>query len=205
MLGRQQCISRRVPLFVAGLLVWSGCFFLIARLGSWAPLALLGPLLASSGLWFLPGARQLVRPNARLLALGLAGAVVMTAGTYGLFALLVPLVPELRTLTVSLYFTLRTPWFSPVERALLIPLVAASEEIVFRGVALQDRGWRGVALNALIVGIAHLSSGNWLLALVAFICGAVWGGLRVFTRSCVPSIVTHVLWDTAILVVHPLV
>ncbi|HEX4386765.1 MAG TPA: CPBP family intramembrane glutamic endopeptidase [Myxococcales bacterium] len=194
-----------MPLFFAGLLVWSGCFLLISRLGTWAPLALVGPLLAAVALWRLPGARQLVRPNARLLALGLAGALVMTAGTYGLFALLVPKFPQLRNLTVSLYYTLRTPWFSPLERALLIPLVAASEEIVFRGVALRDRSWRGVALNSLIVGAAHLSSGNWLLALVAFICGAVWGGMRVWLRSCIPSIVTHVLWDAAILVFHPLV
>ena len=193
-----------MPLFIAGLLVWSGCFLLITRLGTWAPLALLGPLLASFALWRLPDARKLVRPNVRLVALGLAGALVMTAGTYGLFFLLVPRVPELRSLTISLYYTLRTPWFSPVERALLIPLVAASEEIVFRGVAIRG-GARAVLLNALIVGIAHLSSGNWLLALVAFICGAVWGGMRAATRSCIPSIVTHVLWDSAILVIYPLV
>ena len=204
MLGRDQCIVLAVPLFIAGLLVWSGCFLFITRLGTWAPLAILGPLLAGAALWRSPAARALVRPDVRLLALGLAGAAVMTAGTYGLFALLVPLCPGLHSLTASLYFTLRTPWFSPAERALLIPLVAASEEIVFRGIALRS-GARAVALNALIVGIAHLSSGNWLLALVAFICGAAWGGLRVATRSCVPSIVTHVLWDTAILVVYPLV
>jgi membrane protease YdiL (CAAX protease family) len=203
-LERDQCINKTVPLFIAGLLVWSGCFLLISRLGTWAPLALLGPLLATIALWLLPAARALVRPDGRLVALGLAGAAVMTLGTYGLFALLTPRFPELHSLTVSLYYTLRTPWFSPAERALLIPLVAVSEEIVFRGVAIRG-GARAVLLNSLIVGVAHLSSGNWLLALVAFICGAVWGGMRVATKSCVPSIVTHVLWDTAILVVHPLV
>jgi membrane protease YdiL (CAAX protease family) len=193
-----------VPLFVAGLFVWSGCFLFITRLGTWAPLALLGPLLASYGLWRWPDARALVRPDVRLVGLGLAGAAAMVAGTYGLFFLLTPRIPELRSLTISLYYTLRTPWFSPAERALLIPLVAASEEIVFRGVALRG-GARAVFLNSLIVGIAHLSSGNWLLALLAFICGLVWGGLRVVTRSCVPSIVTHVLWDTAILLIRPLI
>jgi membrane protease YdiL (CAAX protease family) len=207
-LGREGCISTSVPsqlLFAAGLVVWAGCFLLISRLGTWAPLALLGPLLAGVGLAGFSKARALIRPDVRLLAIGLGCGLLMTAGTYALFALLVPVVPAVHTLTAGLYYTLRTPWFTPAERALVIPLVAASEEVVFRGIALPENGRWAVVVKALIVGVAHLSSGNWPLALAAFLCGVVWGGLRVATRSCIPSIATHVIWDTAILVVHPLV
>ena len=199
---------RLPPSFLAALAVWGGCFVLISRTGSWAPLAVLGPLLAAAVLFGDPHARALLRPSLRLLAVGLAGAAVMTAGTYALFGIFARLAPDLRLLTIGLYHELRAPSFTAAERAALIPLVAAAEEVVFRGIALPDGGRgavRAVALNALLVGVAHLSSGNWLLALVAALCGAAWGGMRVATRSCVPSIVTHVLWDLAILVVRPLI
>ena len=197
------------PSFLAALGVWGGCFVLISRTGSWAPLAVLGPLLAAAVLYADPRARGLLRPSVRLVAYGFAGAAVMTALTYVLFAVFARTVPDLRLLTIGLYNELRAPSFTPAERAALIPLVAAAEEVVFRGIALPDGGGQGavraVAVNALLVGVAHLSSGNWLLALVAALCGAAWGGLRVVTRSCVPSIVTHVVWDLAILVVQPLI
>jgi len=194
--------------FFAGLAVWGGCFVLISRTGSWAPLAVLGPLLAAVVLFSDPQARGLLRPSVRLVAFGLVGAAVMTVSTYALFGVFARMVPDLRFLTIGLYNELRAPSFTPAERAALIPLVAAAEEVVFRGIALPDGGKgaaRAVALNALLVGVTHLSSGNWLLALVAALCGAAWGTLRVVTRSCVPSIVTHVSWDLAILVVQPLI
>ena len=199
---------RLPPSFFAALAIWGGCFVLISKTGSWAPLAVLGPLLAAFVLFTEPQARELLRPSVRLLALGLAGAVVMTASTYALFGVFARLAPDLRLLTIGLYNELRAPSFTPAERAALVPLVAAAEEVVFRGLALPDGGKgaaRAVAVNALLVGATHLSSGNWLLALVAAICGSVWGTLRVVTRSCVPSIVTHVAWDLAILVVQPLI
>ena len=181
---------------------------LISRTGSWAPLAVLGPLLAAVVLVADPHARGLLRPSVRLVAYGLAGAAVMTASTYLLFGVFAQLLPDLRLLTIGLYNELRAPSFTPAERAALIPLVAAAEEVVFRGIALPDGGKdapRAVAVTSLLVGVVHLSSGNWLLALVAALCGAAWGALRVVTRSCVPSIVTHVVWDLAILVVQPLI
>ena len=196
------------PSFLAALAVWGGCFVLISRTGSWAPLAVLGPLLAAFVLVRSPQARALLRPSMSLLAIGVAGGAVMIAGTYALFAVLVRLAPDLRLLTIGLYNELRAPSFTPAERAALVPLVAAAEEVVFRGIALPDGGKnaaRAVAVNALLVGAAHLSSGNWLLALVAALCGAAWGAMRVATRSCVPGIVTHVAWDLAILVVQPLI
>ena len=199
---------RLPPSFLAALAIWGGCFVLISKTGSWAPLAVLGPLLAAFVLFTEPQAREFLRPSVRLLALGLAGAVVMTASTYALFGVFARLAPDLRLLTIGLYNELRAPSFTPAERAALVPLVAAAEEVVFRGLALPDGGKgaaRAVAVNALLVGATHLSSGNWLLALVAAICGSVWGTLRVVTRSCVPSIVTHVAWDLAILVVQPLI
>lgn len=196
------------PSFVAALFAWAGSFLFISRLGTWAPLAILGPLLAIVVLVREPAARALLRPRTSLLLLGLLGGAVMTGATYLLFELFARLAPDLRLLTLGLYNVLRAPSFTPLERGALIPLLAISEEIVFRSTALPDSGKgaaRAVALNALIVGAAHLSSGSLLLALVAALCGAVWGGMRVATRSCVPGVITHVAWDLAILVFRPLV
>ena len=196
------------PLFILALAIWAGAFVVLSRWGTWAPLGVLGPLAAALVLATDRQARALLVPTPRLLLFGLAGAVIMVGGTYLSYALLARVAPELPLLTAALYRDLRAANFTSAERAALIPLVAAAEEIVFRGVALPDGGKRApmaVALNALIVGAAHLASGSWLLALVATLAGALWGAMRTATRSCVPSVITHVLWDLTILVFRPLI
>jgi len=188
-----------------------GAFVLITKLGTWAPLAVAGPLLAAFVLVREPNSRSLLRPTMRLFLLGLGGALLMTTATYLLFAFFSRQLPDLRLLTIGLYNELRAPGFTPLERGMLIPVVAAAEEVLFRGLALPDgeagfsRSARAVVINSSVVGLAHLTSGSWLLALIAALCGAAWGGLRVWSRSCVPSVVTHVIWDLSILVFWPLI
>lgn len=202
---------RVTPTFVLALAVWIGAFLLITRLGTWAPLAVAGPVLAIFVLLRDGDARKLLRPRISLVLLGLAMGTTMTIATYVLFDVFSRMTPQLKPLTTLLYGELHAPGFTRLERGVLIPLVAIAEEVVFRGTVLPNRdvGRRravtAVLLNSLVVGVAHLASGNWLLAVVAALTAIVWGGMRVWTRSSVPSVVTHVMWDLAILVFWPLI
>jgi membrane protease YdiL (CAAX protease family) len=203
---------------------WAAGFYVVGRAGTWAPLAVLGPALAALSLALQPGGRALLVPDRRLVALGLAGAALMTGATYLLFHLLSALWPPLRELTAGLYAILAAPRFTPLERGVLVPLVAGAEEILFRGVVLpaaaapvpagsarpllllpSGRDLVHVAGVGALVALAHLPSGSLLLALVAFLCGTAWGLLRTSTGSLVPGLITHVVWDLAILIGWPLV
>ncbi len=184
---------------------------LVTHYGTWAPLAVAGPLLAAIVVATDARTHALLRPSVKLVAFGLAAAAAMIIATYVLFDLLSRMAPALKPMTANLYGELRAAKFTPFERGALIPIVAIAEEIVFRSTSLREHDEVGVRhavaavlLTSLIVGAAHLASGSWLLALVAGLCGVYWGGLRALTRSCVPSIISHVLWDLAVLVVWPL-
>ncbi|MEO8877978.1 MAG: CPBP family intramembrane glutamic endopeptidase [Polyangiaceae bacterium] len=201
---------RVTPTFVIALALWMGTFVLMNHFGTWAPLGALGPILAGIVLFREPAARQLLRPNLRLTMIGLGMGSAMVIATYVLFDLFSRVAPELHPLTIALYGALRAPGFTLIERGVLVSLVAVAEEIVFRGTVLPDRevGLRkaaiAVAMNSTIVGVAHVASGNWLLALVAGLTAVLWGGLRVWTKSSVPSILTHIMWDLSVLVIWPL-
>jgi len=150
------------------------------------------------------------------LALAAAGAVGMVGATYALYGLLANVFPALPAATAGLYGVLRAGGYGRVSLAALVVLISACEEVVWRGRPLEEAELRSgtrpltvaatarVILVALLYGACHLSSGSFLLALLAAACGLAWGLLRVAGRSLWPSILAHGARDLAILVVWPL-
>ncbi|MFW6067220.1 MAG: CPBP family intramembrane glutamic endopeptidase [Myxococcota bacterium] len=202
---------------------WLGSFAALRQWGTWAPFVAVGPGLAAWWLWRDVPARRLLRSTWAGTAAGLLAGVLMVALTHLVFALVAPRVPEVRAATEALFRTFEAGGafgdFPAGPRVGLVLLVAASEEILFRGVLLGDpRGWRGrgahppdglgwtrIALLAAVYGASTLTLGSWVLPVVALACGMLWGALRVVTGSVVPPIVTHGTWHVGILVLWPLV
>jgi membrane protease YdiL (CAAX protease family) len=60
-----------------------------------------------------------------------------------------------------------------------------------------------VTLAALAFAAAHVSLGVPLLVAVAFAAGAFWSALVAVTRSAVPALVCHILWDVAVMFAFP--
>lgn len=89
---------------------------------------------------------------------------------------------------------------SAVEKAawlLVATLVGASEELVYRGylqrqlAALSGRRWLGVALQALLFGMAHGEQGGSAVArFAAYALGFGW--LAAQRRSLLPGILAHI-------------
>jgi uncharacterized protein len=91
------------------------------------------------------------------------------------------------------------------ERAawLLVAIsVGFGEEVVYRGYlqtqlgALARRPWLGVALQALLFGVAHLEQGPGSAARIA-LYGLLLGALVRWRGSLLPAIVAHVAIDAA--------
>jgi uncharacterized protein len=213
----------RVPwrLVVLGLTVagWLGSFAALRHLGTWAPFVAVGPGLAFLLLVRDPLSRQLLRPTLPAVGVGLLAGAVMVALTHAAFALIAPRMPQVRADTEALYRLFEIGAAFPISvRVGLLVLIAASEEVLFRGALLGGAGgpwdvmrrprpneWLAVAALALLYGLSTLTLGSMVLVVVAVACGAVWGALRVATGSLVPPILTHALWHLGILVLWPLV
>ena len=86
----------------------------------------------------------------------------------------------------------------------LLLLIVVGEEIVWRNavtlpLAARLGPWRGTVAAAAVFALAHLPLGVPLLLLAALGAGAFWSALVLKTRSAVPALVSHVLWDLAVL------
>lgn len=151
--------------------------------------------------------RELLRPTSRSILLGLLSAAVMIAATYVLFPLLARAVPVITDRTSDIYARFLTGR-SPVSVLLFVIPIILAEEIMWRG-AFQE--WAEtrfpaqpvviVVLSAAAYAVSHLLLGSGLLVAVAFVCGLYWSALRMFSRNLLPSLIAHLAWDLALILV----
>jgi membrane protease YdiL (CAAX protease family) len=142
-------------------------------------------------------------------ALGLGAAVVLYAAFWAL-RILLPRVWAGGLVQLDVVYGLMTaaPW--QLEALLIALVVAPGEELFWRGLVLPGlaervpRPWMAVVGAAVIYGAAHLFSGDVVLALAALGGGLAWGALYQKTGRLAPVIVSHVLWDLAVLLFFPL-
>jgi membrane protease YdiL (CAAX protease family) len=95
-------------------------------------------------------------------------------------------------------------------RGLLVVLIAALEEIAWRGgvqQALSERfgSTRGWLLASLLAGLAALGTLNPVLALLTLVGGVVWGALYRYRGRLAPAIFSHALFSYFTFHLHPLV
>ena len=199
--------SRRALLVGFAGLAWIVGFALLRRWGSVLPLFAMALALAVAMVAWDSDTRRLLKPELVPLASGGGAAIVMIAATYLLYPLFARSWPPLRGEVHGLYQLL----FRGQDRAGLAALVAAMsicEEILFRGWLLTPATRRSrvaqFALVSLFYAAIHVMSGSALLVVLAFVCGLTWGLLRRLTDSLWTSIVCHVAWDLAIMVIAPL-
>lgn len=161
-------------------------------------------------LWL--GARPVVRsnlkpPTAASLIAGLAVGLVMSLATWWLYPVSVSVFPPIQTEVETLYALLRQAP-GPVRALPLLFLVVAAEELVWRGVAIdlfsKSFGpWRAMLFSALLYVLPQLALRSPLLIIVAFLCGLLWGSLRVQTRGLAAPLIAHLVWDILVFVMYP--
>ena len=87
--------------------------------------------------------------------------------------------------------------------------IGIGEEIFWRGYLQKfysKKYGEKAALVLIITGYiaVHLSSGNLMLILSAGVCGIFWGLMFYYTKSVVPGIISHMVWDPVIFVIMPI-
>jgi membrane protease YdiL (CAAX protease family) len=182
----------------------------VARTGNWTPLAVAAIAAAGRLVAHDPTTRQLLVPTRAAVAAGVLGAAAMIAATYALFEPVSRAFPGVAAETRALRQVLEARGYGPVALAAVLPAVAASEEILWRGRLLSAAEGaprlvqlgRALAYTA-VYAAAHAASGSPLLPMVALVCGCGWALLRVAAGSLWPAVIAHVAWDVAVLVLWP--
>lgn len=152
--------------------------------------------------------------NRRNICIGVLAAIVL----YGVFRLGHEILILINTYTgilprraenLNAIYASRAELPQYIIAALLFFPIGFGEEIYWRGFiqrSFQVRWGKGAAflLTVILYTGAHLSTGNPVLVLAAFICGVYWSGLYLYTGSLVPVLISHMLWDPFIFVIAPI-
>jgi membrane protease YdiL (CAAX protease family) len=195
-------------LFAVVVLAWASASLVSNIVGIWPAIGSVALILGAIVIRFEPAECQwLLRPSWRDVALGIIVGSVMTLATHLMYPVVVGIVPQVSVDTAHLYEAFRAPsiWVT----TLFLGPVILGEELVWRGVVQTKLSRRfgtvnGVWLAAAAYTLVQVPVGSPVLLLTAFACGLVWGVLRARTRSLIPVLVAHILWDVVVLLWLPL-
>jgi len=199
---------RGTAAYAAGaLLLWNAAFLLVPRLGIWTSVGTAAAILTALALALPVPWRERLAPRPRALLLGLAAAAVLAGASELLYRPLTQAWPALQAESAALFALFGRP--DALQAWVLLPAIAAAEELIFRGALLEGLEARlsarsAAGLATALYALAHLASGSWALVGLAAVCGGLWTWLRSRTGSLWPGLLCHVLWDLCILVVLPL-
>jgi len=177
--------------------------------GIWPAVGITASALGASALATgSPTLLSALRPTLLQVAIGVQVGLVMALGTWALWPVATGWFPAIVPDVTRLYVAFGHP--GPIVIFLLLPLVVACEEIVWRGVvhrALSQRlDWLPTAFAcAALYALAHSPIGSPALVLTCLCVGFCWDLLRSATGSLVAVFVAHLVWDLAVLVLRPLV
>jgi uncharacterized protein len=132
------------------------------------------------------------------VAIGVGGAVVLYAVFWVGQQLLAWSLPALSRQVGDLYQVRGQT--KPRNMPLILLVVGPCEELFWRGF-VQHRA--GFALALAGYAAIHLWERKAVLVLAAIVGGAFWGGLLAWRGGLVAPIVSHALWDLAIVVWLP--
>jgi hypothetical protein len=139
----------------------------------------------------------------RGIVVGLACGAVMTVGTYAAYAVVVRLAPSVAGSVAGLYANAGT---SSLALALIATSAAVvAEEVLWRGPllrVLERRTGRAAAVGISLITytLAQGGSRSVIVMVAAVVCGAIWSTERIYTRSVVAPLVSHLMWT--LIVIH---
>jgi membrane protease YdiL (CAAX protease family) len=137
---------------------------------------------------------------------GAGAGLLMAVAAWVLYPPLALAAPWLSSDKAGLYAEFAA--LTPIHAALLLPLIIAGEELVWRGLVQHALTQRFGPVGALplvagLYGAATLPCRSPLLALAALGCGLGWSTLRLTSRGLIAPMVSHLTWAALVLFVRP--
>ena len=139
-----------------------------------------------------------LRPTVLDVVVGVSSAALL----YGVFVVGDRVVAQL---TPALHGEVRDLYRLRAEARLgaippMIAIVAATEEVFWRGF-VQARA--GILVATVAYALVLIWERKVVLLAAALVCGATWGALFAWRHTLVAPVVSHVLWDLAIMAYLP--
>ena len=132
------------------------------------------------------------------VVLGVVSAAVLWAVFWIGDRLVTRLLPSLSAEVDDLYAVREETTTSRMP--LVLAVIGPAEEVFWRGLVQQRAG---IAVALVGYALVHVWERKPILLLAALVGGAFWGALFAWTGSLVAPIVSHLLWDLAIIVWFP--
>lgn len=152
--------------------------------------------------------------NLRNISLGIALAAIL----YGIFWLghhiliwvntISGILPERAKNLQSIYANREV--ISPALIAILLFFpIGFGEEVFWRGYVQRYIGARWGKVIAFIITVilytgVHIPTANPVLILAAFVCGIYWSFVYSISKSLIPVLVSHMVWDPFIFIIFPI-
>lgn len=103
-------------------------------------------------------------------------------------------------------------WFAPSifwQYLALIFVAAPGEELFWRGFVQKRllkyfKPLASIIIASILYASVHIYSGQFLLVFITFIAGIAWGVLYYWKKSMPLLIVSHVVFDIMLFIIHPL-
>lgn len=183
---------------VVAAVAW-GLLFALGRRHFWSRAAVAGATIGAYALVVLRDELpDLLRPTVVDVALGVAGAAVLWAVFWIGDRLVTRLLPRLSAEVDDLYAVRGET--STRTMPLVLSVIGPAEELFWRGL-VQSRAGIVVALAG--YALVHVWERKPILLIAALVGGAFWGALFAWTGTLVAPVVSHLLWDLAIIVWFP--
>ncbi len=141
---------------------------------------------------------DLFRLRAVDVAIGVAGAAVLWAVFWIGDRVVTRLFPGLSSQVDDLYAVRGQT--TAARMPFVLAVIGPAEEIFWRGL-VQHRA--GIAVALVAYALVHVWERKPILLLAALVGGVFWGALFAWRGTLVAPIVSHLLWDLAIIVWFP--
>ncbi len=190
------------PVVLVGLVVaaiaWA-LLFARGRDGFWTRAALAGAVIGAYGLVAQRRALgELFAFRATDVAIGVLSAAVL----WGVFwvgdRLVTRLFPKMSSEVDDLY-TVRGET-TTARMPIVLAVIGPAEEVFWRGF-IQARA--GIVVALVAYALVHVWERKPILLLAAVVGGAFWGAIFAWTGTLGAPIISHLLWDLAIIVWFP--
>ena len=176
-----------------------GLLFALGRDHFWPRAAAAGAVI---GVYGLIAQRRSLGEIFAVEPIGIAIGVLSAAVLWAVFwigdRLVTRLLPRLSAEVDDLYAVRGET--TAARMPFVLAVIGPAEEIFWRGLVQQRAG---IAIALVGYALVHLWERKPILLVAAVVGGAFWGALFAWTGSLVAPIVSHLLWDLAIIVWFP--
>lgn len=133
---------------------------------------------------------------------------LLVAATHAGYLAMTALFPALEAVVAELYLDIESRPAGGAT-ALVIALIVAAEEILWRGVAVEvlERYLTRLGTFAAVVvlyAMPQVIGGSWLLVATALALGALFTAQRLHTGRLTEPLITHTVWSVSIFFALPL-